>query len=103
MLLSAKLIPGAPFSYSPNRQKHARVSLITHCYRPVTFFTHGGAKNSYTTQGRDAARQEAYNNAVQAALDALDPNATNNTRNAAHQGVAIMPDINDNMIKAGLQ
>ena len=67
----------------------------------ITTITHGGAKTSYT-QGRDAAQNEAHQTAIQAALDALDPDTTNNTRTRTRDGVPV-PAITNDMIKAGLR
>ena len=57
----------------------------------ITTITHEGAKTSYT-QGRDAARQEAFKVAMDNAMAAVAPDAINNTRNAARAAVR-MPDM----------
>ena len=67
----------------------------------VNSILHSTAKNSYEA-GRDTARQEVYEAALQAALDVLPENSTNNARNAARNNVD-QPRLTVAMVEAGLK
>ena len=69
--------------------------------RIITQITHGSAKSSYEA-GRNALQTRLYDEAVEAALNALPANATNVTRNAARDAV-VRPEFTLEMVQTGLK